>query len=227
MGSKLRRKKKYADAAMAADSESFYYRVWHKYAGRYTTQNSLALVFKGKGMNYQTTSLFFYSGKIFLGALLCLSLVYWDVTAPVFYLLMTGIVFPVAISLRLHTLAERGVMFHPKVSSEWMVYVHGIPVRETRSVLSNPGSFSPEKLRAFFIRAFGIKCCMQLSRFSFSFCTASGVVSMLIWRYSLIPGKLLKNLPQAAVYGITAIWHGGERYPLRWTDYWHCNRGSL
>lgn len=114
-------------------------------------------------MNYQTSALLFYSGKIFAGVLLCLFLGFFGITAPAFYLLFVGLIIPLFISLRLHSLKERGAVMLPANNSEWIVYVNGIPVRETRSTLSNPGFFSIDRARLFFASATGVKCCVQLA----------------------------------------------------------------
>ncbi|WP_130099581.1 hypothetical protein [Siccibacter turicensis] len=114
-------------------------------------------------MYYQTSALLFYSGKIFAGVLLCLFLGFFGITAPAFYLLFVGLIIPLFISLRLHSLKERGAVMLPANNSEWIVYVNGIPVRETRNTLSNPGFFSIDRARLFFASATGVKCCVQLA----------------------------------------------------------------
>lgn len=146
-------------------------------------------------MNYQTSALFLYSGKVFLYALVCVFLDFWEVNAPAFYLLGIGIVLPVAISLRLHILKQKGAMFTPDTSSEWIVYVNAIPVRETRRILSNPGGFSPERLRSFFAWTFGVKLCLQLM-----------AVAVLLFQMTGLPVMLIALTSIVLIFMLYGIW---------------------
>lgn len=116
-------------------------------------------------MNYQSSALLFYSGKLFLAILLLIALTFFGVSAPLFWLLAIGLGLTLAISLRLHVLKERGVVMLPQVSSDWTVYVNGIPVHEKRNILTNPGFFSVDRARLFFANMFGIKLIIQLAVF--------------------------------------------------------------
>ncbi len=100
-------------------------------------------------MNYQSASLFIYTVRIFFAVCLCGALALVGISAPIFYLLAMGLAYPVIVSIRLHSLSEKGVALLPKEKSEWMVYVHGIPVRETRTSLTNPYFFSAESMQKF------------------------------------------------------------------------------
>ncbi|MDG0797340.1 hypothetical protein [Pectobacterium punjabense] len=113
-------------------------------------------------MNYQSTSLFIYTVRIFFAVCLCGALALVGISSPIFYLLAMGLVYPVILSLRLHSLSEKGIVFLPKEKSEWMVYVHGIPVRETRTSLTNPYFFSAESIRTFSLRAYIGKLLVQI-----------------------------------------------------------------
>ncbi|WP_411751076.1 hypothetical protein [Serratia sp. (in: enterobacteria)] len=112
-------------------------------------------------MNYQMAPFWFYSGKFVLLVLLAVGSAFTGVTAPIFYGLLAGLVMPVVISMRLHQLAEKCLVVIPKDLSQWTVYVHGIPVQETRNTLTNPCFAIRQQLRAFFLRAFAIKLLLQ------------------------------------------------------------------
>ncbi len=116
-------------------------------------------------MNYQSSSLLFYSGKLFVGMVISITLALFGASAPVFYLFFIGLILPIAISLRLHILKQMGVVTIPEEASEWLIYVNGIPVRETRSSLKNPGFFSAVRAKTFFSIAFGVKLTFQLTAF--------------------------------------------------------------
>ncbi|OMQ27032.1 hypothetical protein [Serratia oryzae] len=112
-------------------------------------------------MNYQVAPFWFYSGKIVLMVFLAIGLALFGINALVFYCLLAGLVIPVATSMRLHQLAQKGLVVIPKEHSQWTVYVQGIPVQETRSVLTNPCFAFQEHLHAFFLRAFVVKFIIQ------------------------------------------------------------------
>ncbi|HGM5489286.1 TPA: hypothetical protein ACKP1B_005559 [Serratia fonticola] len=113
-------------------------------------------------MNYQMAPFWFYSGKLVLLVLLAVGLAFTGITALVFYGLLAGLVMPVAVSMRLHQLAEKSLVVIPKERSQWTVYVHGIPVQETRNTLTNPCFAIAEHLRTFFLRAFISKLLLQV-----------------------------------------------------------------
>lgn len=113
-------------------------------------------------MNYQTTALWFYKPFYFLAVLLCLGCTFLGLSSPLFYIMMTGLILPVVVSMRLHTLSEAGNAWLIKDNSDWMVYVNGIPVQEQRSTLNNPCFSSPERLKQFYLRGFGGKLAIQI-----------------------------------------------------------------
>ncbi|MEI7266824.1 hypothetical protein [Pectobacterium versatile] len=113
-------------------------------------------------MNYQSASIFIYTVRIFFAICLCGALALVGISAPMFYLLAMGLAYPVIVSIRLHSLSEKGIALLPNEKSEWMVYVHGIPVRETRTSLTNPYFFSAESVQTFFLRAYFGKLLIQV-----------------------------------------------------------------
>lgn len=112
-------------------------------------------------MNYQMAPFWFYSGKVVLLVLLAIGLAFFGITAPVFYGLLAGLAMPVAVSMRLHQLAEKSLVVIPKELTQWTVYVQGIPVQETRSSLTNPCFAIVDQLQTFFWRAFFLKFVIQ------------------------------------------------------------------
>ena len=114
-------------------------------------------------MNYQVAPFWFYSGKVLLAVLAAIGLGLCGVNAAIFYCLLFGIAWPVAVSMRLHQLVEKGVAMNPRQASQWMVYVQGIPVQETRQVLTNPCFALENQMRAFFLRAFAGKAVLHMA----------------------------------------------------------------
>ncbi|MFW0767629.1 hypothetical protein ACN0IV_17560 [Trabulsiella odontotermitis] len=112
-------------------------------------------------MNYQTSALWFYHPGALLAVILAGLLAFFGFSAAFGYLLLTGLVWPVAISMYLHTQKEGKKVWSPHENSQWVVYVNGIPVREDRAVLTNPGFASEEKTRRFFLASFLIKLAIQ------------------------------------------------------------------
>lgn len=113
-------------------------------------------------MNYQTSALWFYKPFYYLASLLCLGLTFFGLSSPLFYLMTVGLVFPVLVSMRLHTLSEAGNAWLIRDRENWLVYVNGIPVNEQRSTLQNPCFATPERLKQFYMRCFSGKFIVQL-----------------------------------------------------------------
>lgn len=141
-------------------------------------------------MNYQVASFWFYSGRAILMVMIALGLALFGATAAIFYGLLIGLVFPIAVSIRLHQLAEKGLAVIPKQASHWTVYVQGIPVQETRNYLTNPCFALQSHLRTFFLRAFVIKVMMQIA-----------LVLLLIRQLWLMP-----SLWVAIAGGLVGLW---------------------
>ncbi|BEN40035.1 hypothetical protein PTR23_17675 [Serratia nevei] len=114
-------------------------------------------------MNYQVVPFWFYSGKVLLAVVAAIGLGLCGVNAAIFYCLLFGIAWPVAVSMRLHQWVEKGVAMNPRQASQWMVYVQGIPVQETRQVLTNPCFALENQMRTFFLRAFAGKAVLQMA----------------------------------------------------------------
>lgn len=112
-------------------------------------------------MNYQSTSLWLYSVSFTLIAAVSLFVAFFGLSAPIFYYLIVGLVFSVWISLHLHRMAEKGVVYLITEKKQWMVYVRGIPVQETRTPLKNPCFLSVTQMTAFFRRFLIIKLLLQ------------------------------------------------------------------
>ena len=118
-------------------------------------------------MNYQTTSLWFYKPLYLVLASLALTGALFGFSSMLGYLLLAGLVFPVVVSMRIHRLNESGTAMTIKENSEWLVYMHGIPVREQRAVLGNPCFLSPQRTRQFFLRGFIARLAIQASCLTF------------------------------------------------------------
>nr|WP_314265580.1 hypothetical protein [uncultured Moellerella sp.] len=67
------------------------------------------------------------------------------------------------VSLRLHRLKEKGLVLPQSNQAEWLVYINGIPVKETRNELTNPCFAFEQDVSIFFLRAISIKLIIQLS----------------------------------------------------------------
>lgn len=113
-------------------------------------------------MNYQTSALWFYKPFYFLAVLLCLGCIAFGLSSPLFYIMMMGLLLPIVVSMRLHTLSEAGNAWLISDRSDWIVYVNGIPVQEQRSALNNPCFTTPERLKQFYLRGFASKLLIQL-----------------------------------------------------------------
>lgn len=114
-------------------------------------------------MNYQLFSPFFTKVIMLLIALLCIVLASFGISAPFCYIVFIGIIFPVAISMRIHRLNETGTALTLTESSHWIVYIHGFPAEEQREVLKNPCFWSTERVKQFFLRGLAGKVILQLA----------------------------------------------------------------
>lgn len=105
-------------------------------------------------MKYQSANMLVSSAKIAVIAMLCLLVSFVGLSASALYLLIIGLAFSVWVSIALHHLTEK---------AQWMTYVQGIPVRETRSSLKNPCFITVARLSSFFTRFLIIKMLIQLA----------------------------------------------------------------
>ena len=96
-------------------------------------------------------------------ALLCIVLASFGISAPFFYIVFICIVFPVAISMRIHRLNETGTALTLTESSHRIVYIHGFPAEEQREILKNPCFWSTERVKQFFLRGLAAKVILQLA----------------------------------------------------------------
>lgn len=142
-------------------------------------------------MNYQTTGSFIYSGRLFLAVLLALGLSFFGVSALLFYLFAVGLVFPVVVSMDLHRKKESGKIRVPDNREEWMVYVNGIPVRETRNTLANPAFMSQAALRRYFIVLFSVRIVLQVIACVMLAAQGAGVQHWGIWLALAAAGGLM------------------------------------
>lgn len=147
-------------------------------------------------MNYQVTSLYFYSFKALLWVIFCLGLSFFGSRAPLMFVFVIGIVFPVLVSMRINKLTEQGAVLSNNVNHEWLVYVNGIPVREKRHHLSNPFFYSKQRASQFFLKAFLCRAVIQIAimglmlfewpHYDALISYAGVVLAFLIMLYSLI-----------------------------------------
>ena len=114
-------------------------------------------------MNYQIFPLFFTRIITLLFFLIAVGLTFIGVSALLSYFFLVGVAFPVVISMRLHRLNESGLALTLTENSQWIIYIHGFPAQEQRSVLKNPCFFSQARLRLFFIASFSCKLCLQIA----------------------------------------------------------------
>ncbi|SUW61803.1 Uncharacterised protein [Buttiauxella agrestis] len=148
-----------------------------------------------EAMNYQVTSLYFYSFKSLLWATLCCGLNFFGCQAPFLYLMVIGIVFPVLISIRLNTLTEQGAVRSNRETHDWLVFVRGIPVQEKRRHLSNPFFYSAQRATQFFLKGFLLRAALQASIIGWTifrwppaqewWVYAAVLVALLVMLYSL------------------------------------------
>ncbi|GKX54372.1 hypothetical protein SOASR030_04840 [Leminorella grimontii] len=118
-------------------------------------------------MNYQSAGIFVYSATLFFKIIIAVALSFIGIGAPLCYLVIVGLMLPVALSLRLHQLKEKGVATVPPSESDWTVYTYGGPIREKRSTLMNPCFFDEESARRFFLFAFIAKFAVQVTAMAF------------------------------------------------------------
>lgn len=113
-------------------------------------------------MNYQVVPFWLYSGRIAFLVLCAFVLGFLDMNAFAFYLLFMGIAWQLFISLNIHSMKEKYLILKDSDIANWLVYINGIPVKETRKELKNP-SFAIEKDAVnFFLWRFMAKGMIQL-----------------------------------------------------------------
>lgn len=100
------------------------------------------------------------TGWVVLGGLVCLNLLQNGVPAGIFFLLAMGLIFPLAVAMRLHQLTESGLVLIPL---EYLDSGNGSRQARFRRSLTNPCFYSAERARAFFASALGIRLALQSS----------------------------------------------------------------
>lgn len=131
-------------------------------------------------MNYQVANFWFYKPVVFLAVIISFGLIFAGLSAPLFYLMAVGLIFPVVVSMRLHVLKEKGRALLLSEGEEWTVYINGIPVQERRSALKNPAFSSVARLRAFYLRTFSVKLVVQ-----------AAALVMILWQVWQIANPLV------------------------------------
>ena len=109
-----------------------------------------------RAMRYRQT------GLVVLGGLVCLNLLLHGVSAGLFFLLCMGLIFPLAVSMRLHQLTESGLVLIPLEYLGSADTPGGSRQARFRRSLTNPCFFSPERARQFFARALCARLAIQL-----------------------------------------------------------------
>ena len=103
-------------------------------------------------MNYQPFSPFFTRLSHLLLFVVCVGFLFCGLSAPFCYFILSGLFFPIVVSMRLHRLNESGSALTLTENTQWIAYIHGFPAQEQRAVLKNPCFYSVDRLRQFFIR---------------------------------------------------------------------------
>lgn len=134
-------------------------------------------------MNYQVANFWFYKPAVFLTVIIAFGLIFTGLSAPLFYLMAVGLIFPVVVSMRLHVLKEKGRALLLSEGEAWTVYINGIPVQKRRSALKNPAFASVARLRTFYLRTFSLKLVIQ-----------GAALVMILWQVWQIENPLILAL---------------------------------
>ncbi|WP_194206093.1 hypothetical protein [Superficieibacter sp. 1612_C1] len=113
-------------------------------------------------MNYQLFSPFYTRLSHLLLLVVGLGFTFCGLSTPLFYFILSGLLFPVMVAMRLHRLNESGCALTLTESTQWIAYIYGFPAQEQRAVLKNPCFYSVDRLRQFFIRCAVGKTAMTL-----------------------------------------------------------------
>ncbi|ENR5391229.1 TPA: hypothetical protein KEY68_004121 [Providencia rettgeri] len=113
-------------------------------------------------MNYQVAPFWIYSGKLACFIVISVFFAFFSVSGFMLYLFTVGIVWAVVVSFKIHGMKEKGIILKNSDTSDWMVYVNGIPVQETRQTLSNPCFATIQHAKSFFSIAFIIRALIQI-----------------------------------------------------------------
>lgn len=116
-------------------------------------------------MNYQFCWYLFLKPLTFFSMLPLIAFKLLDVSAGIVWLILFGIIYPVALCMRLHILSEKHRARLKERISEWIVYLPGIPVQETRHCLQNMAFETPEALHQFYLRSLMYKLVLHAVAF--------------------------------------------------------------
>ncbi|KAA8998071.1 hypothetical protein FJU30_16765 [Affinibrenneria salicis] len=172
---------------------------------------------------YQSTTIWLYSAKNCVIIALCAGFLFFGVPAPMLWCLVMGLVLPVGVSLRLHLLQQNNRVILPKQNSQWIIYVHGIPVRETHSDLQNPFFPQPALLRRFFLCAWSLKGALQLVL----------IGAFLHQLLRQLPDNSLVALLTAAAgvltlgYMLWRLWQTAQALQAAWSGNWRMEQGDF
>ena len=113
-------------------------------------------------MNYQFGWYLFLKPLTFFSVLFFCALTLAGITASSTYVLMLGIIFPVAVSMKLHLLSLNNRVMLRETASECLVYLPGIPVQETQYAIRNVAFETTQALRNFYQRALIYKALLHI-----------------------------------------------------------------
>ncbi|EAZ5302361.1 hypothetical protein ACFDWB_003479 [Salmonella enterica] len=116
-------------------------------------------------MNYQFCWYLFLRPLTFFMVVLLCAFTFIDITASAAWLIILGLVYPVAVSMRLHILHQKKAVMLRQNRAEWIVYLPGIPVQEKQSALINVAFSSKTALRGFYIHALSSKVILHIITF--------------------------------------------------------------
>lgn len=169
---------------------------------------------QGTTMNYQVVPYWLYSGRAAFFILLAVLTGFSGMNAFLLWLLFYGIAWQLVVSLRLHTLKEKGLVSRSHDISHWIVYVYSIPVKEERAILKNPCFALEQNMKDFFFRLLIVKGITQAGFIVlllvqylrteadvFSLTTLAGALSALVMVVTLYKtGQLIRALSANAFY---------------------------
>ena len=138
-------------------------------------------------MNYQFCWYLFQKPLTFFSALLFCSFTLTGITASSTYLLVFGIIFPVAISMWLHLLSENNRALPHVKTTEYIVYLPAIPVQEEQSALHNVAFPTKYALHRFYRNALYCKLILHILMFVILYIDVRNMKMGGLW----IPAALL------------------------------------
>ncbi|EBH9037636.1 TPA: hypothetical protein N2G15_002810 [Salmonella enterica] len=116
-------------------------------------------------MNYQFCWYLFLRPLTFFIVVFLCAFTFVGITASATWLIIFGLIYPVAVSMRLHILSQKKSVMLRHIISEWIVYLPCIQVQEKQSALINVAFSSKTALRGFYIRALSSKVILHIITF--------------------------------------------------------------